>query len=58
MKELPKVNFHVTELWEMECPYCFHEENAPFNTNNPMQPMNVYCDECGKEFILTYERND
>ncbi len=57
MDEKLKTNFIVTENWQMECPHCYYEMEAPFNSANPMQPMNVVCDECAKEFILTYERD-
>jgi len=54
--QLLKVNFEVLEYWQMECPHCYHEQNAPFNEDNPMQPMKVECKKCHKYFILTYDR--
>lgn len=54
--QLPEVNFDVTEIWTMTCPFCDCEQDAPFNTQNPMQPMKVVCIGCDKEFILTYDR--
>ena len=57
-KQLPIVNFDVIETWTMTCPVCDEEQDAPFNKQNPMQPMEVSCIGCDKEFILTYERDD
>ncbi len=56
--ELKKVNFEVTENWSMECPHCLTDQTAPFNKENPMEPMEVTCSNCFGEFILTYERNN
>lgn len=53
----PEVNFEVTEIWHMTCPFCDEEQDAPFNERSPMQPMDVVCIACDKEFILTYERD-
>jgi hypothetical protein len=52
-------NFDVTEIWTVECPHdeCYHEQDAPFNESNPMEPMEVECEKCGEKFILTYERD-
>jgi DNA-directed RNA polymerase subunit RPC12/RpoP len=50
-------NFIVTEKWDVQCPYCLHEQDAPFNETNPMEPMELYCESCGLKFILTYERD-
>lgn len=55
--ELKKANFEVTETWTVICPECNHEQEAPFNEDNPMQPMEINCDECADRFILTYERD-
>jgi len=55
--DLPKVNFDVREIWEMTCPYCEEEQEAPFNKGSPMQPMEVECMRCGEPFILTYDRD-
>lgn len=54
---MDKVNFDVTEVWTMICPACELEQEAPFNSMNPMQPLKVECIECGVIFILTYERD-
>lgn len=54
---MKKVNFEVTEEWHMECPECGNIEKAPFNHDNPMQPMEVQCECCDEKFILTYERD-
>lgn len=57
-KELLEANFDVTEIWKVNCPHCDHEQDAPFNYANPMQPMKQECQECGESFILTYNRDD
>ena len=54
MKEL---NVQIKELWDMTCPECYTEQVAPFNRDNPMQPMQVECIFCGEKFILTYNRD-
>jgi len=57
-EELLTANFEVEEIWTVVCPHCLiNEMEAPFNTDNPMQPMKVQCNHCGKDFILTYERD-
>lgn len=56
-QKLKTVNFEVSEYWTMECPECFHEQDAPMNHDNPMQPMVVECESCGEKFRLTYERD-
>jgi uncharacterized metal-binding protein YceD (DUF177 family) len=56
-KELLRANFQVTENWTVECPHCLHEDTAPFNNGNPMQPMTVECCRCLEKFILTYDRD-
>lgn len=53
----PTVNFEVQEVWWMTCPHCEHIQKAPFNEDNPMCPKNVSCEDCGQDFILTYERD-
>ncbi len=58
MKKLETVNFSVYERWEMECPKCLLDQEAPFNKGNPNQPMKVECCGCGEEFILTYDRDN
>lgn len=50
-------NFDVFEIWTVDCPECFTEQVAPFNEQNPMQPMEITCEHCGEKFILTYERD-
>ena len=54
-KEKPTVNFKVTEIWNMECPFCEFVQDAPFNHKNPMEPMDVNCCDCDELFTLTYE---
>lgn len=51
------VNFEVEETWWMTCPECREIQKAPFNDASPMQPMEVTCEDCGKKFVLTYERD-
>jgi len=55
--KLKTANFEVTEIWNVTCPECNYEQKAPFNEANPMRPMQVDCKWCGKDFILTYERD-
>jgi hypothetical protein len=57
-KEKPTVNFDVTESWHMTCPFCDEEQEAPFNSANPMSPMDVTCERCDEIFTLTYDRDD
>lgn len=51
-------NFDVAEIWTVECPECSMIQDAPFNEDNPMEPMEIECEECGEKFVLTYKRND
>lgn len=57
--ELKTANFEVTEIWTVDCPHCFSTMDAPFNRDNPMQPMSVICDDpsCQQVFVLTYDRD-
>lgn len=57
-KPLKTANFQVTEIWDVECPHCFHDQTAPFNHDNPMQPMIINCTKCDEPFTLTYDRED
>lgn len=54
---LKEANFDVHETWTVNCPECHHTQEAPFNADNPMQPMIVECEHCGESFKLTYERD-
>jgi hypothetical protein len=49
-------NFQVIENWIVNCPECDMTMTAPFNEDNPMQPMKVCCEYCAEYFIVTYER--
>lgn len=55
--QVKTVNYEVEELWTMHCPECGEGDVAPFNHDNPMQPMIVECGECGEKFKLTYEKD-
>lgn len=50
------VNYDVTETWTMDCPNCEETQEAPFNSDAPMQPLEVMCANCHTRFLLTYER--
>lgn len=54
---LREANFQVVEYWLVTCPCCNHEQDAESNDKQPMQPLEVRCDECWEPFILTYERD-
>lgn len=57
MKKIKTANFEVEEIWTVGCPECFETNAAPFNHDNPMEPMQITCDSCGEDFILTYDRS-
>ena len=58
METLRSANIEVEEIWTVICPYCeVNQQEAPFNHDQPMQPMVVKCTNCAHDFVITYERD-
>ena len=55
--EMKTANVQIQEIWTVECPECDAEQPAEFNEMSPGSPMEMSCEQCGKTFILTFERH-